>query len=118
MAKDGGHLAFGSDWPVVTLNPWEGVQTAVTRQTSEGQPEAGFVPEQRLSVDEAIAGYTLGAAYAGRREKSEGSIEAGKRADLIVLSQNVLEVDVHRIAETKTVMTMVGGRVVYRVDAK
>ncbi len=86
-------MAFGSDWPVVTLNPWEGVQTAVTRQTTEGQPEAGFVPEQRVSVAEAIAGYTLGAAYAGRREKSEGSIEAGKRADLIILSQNVLDVD-------------------------
>jgi predicted amidohydrolase YtcJ len=118
IAKDGGHLAFGSDWPVVTLNPWEGVQTAVTRQTTEGQPEAGFVPEQRLSVGEAIAGYTLGAAYAGRREKSEGSIEAGKRADLIILSQNVLDVDVHRIAETKIVTTMVGGRVVYRGDTK
>jgi len=63
-------LAFGSDWPVVTLNPWEGVQTAVTRQTSEGQPEAGFVPEQRLSVDEAIAGYTLGAAYAGGEKRA------------------------------------------------
>jgi len=118
IAKDGGHLAFGSDWPVVTLNPWEGVQTAVTRQTTEGQPEAGFVPEQRLSVAEAIAGYTLGAAYAGRLEKSEGSIEAGKRADLIILSQNVLDVDVHRLAETKIVTTMVGGRVVYRGDAK
>jgi predicted amidohydrolase YtcJ len=118
IAKDGGHLAFGSDWPVVTLNPWEGVQTAVTRQTTEGQPEAGFVPEQRVSVAEAIAGYTLGAAYAGRREKSEGSIEVGKRADLIILSQNVLDVDVHRIAETKVVTTMVGGRVVYRDDAK
>jgi predicted amidohydrolase YtcJ len=90
----------------------------VTRQTTEGQPEAGFVPEQRVSVAEAIAGYTLGAAYAGRREKSEGSIEAGKRADLIILSQNVLDVDVHRIAETKVVTTMVGGRVVYRDDAK
>ena len=111
-------MAFGSDWPVVTLNPWEGVQTAVTRQTTEGQPEAGFVPEQRVSVAEAIAGYTMGAAYAGRREKSEGSIEAGKRADLIILSQNVLDVDVHRIAETKVVTTMVGGRVVYRDDAK
>jgi len=117
IAKDGGHLAFGSDWPVVTLNPWEGVQTAVTRQTTEGKPEAGFVPEQRLSVEESVRGYTIGAAYAGRREKSEGSIEPGKLADLIIVSQNIFEIDPHRIAETKVLTTIVGGRVVYESSA-
>jgi predicted amidohydrolase YtcJ len=118
IAAAGGRLSFGSDWPVVTLNPWEGVQTAVTRQTTQGKPEAGFVPEQRLTVAETIEGYTLGAAYAGRREKTEGSIEPGKLADLIVVSQNLFEIDPHRIVDTKVVTTIVGGRVVYRPDAK
>jgi predicted amidohydrolase YtcJ len=118
IATAGGRLAFGSDWPVVTLNPWEGVQTAVTRQTTEGKPAAGFVPEQRLTVAETVQGYTLGAAYAGRREKTEGSVESGKLADLIILSQNLFEVDPHRLAETKVVTTIVGGRVVYQSGAK
>lgn len=118
IADAGGRLAFGSDWPVVTLNPWEGVQTAVTRQTSEGQPEAGFVPEQRLTVAQVIEGYTLGAAFAGRREKSEGSLEIGKLADLIILSQNIFDIDPHKISATKVVTTIVGGRLVYQADAK
>ena len=118
ISTAGGHLAFGSDWPVVTLNPWEGVQTAVTRQTAEGKPDAGFVPGQRLSVEETVRGYTLGAAYAGRREKTEGSIEPGKLADLIIVSQNIFEIDPHRIAETKVLTTIVGGRVVYQAPAK
>src|SRR6267154_1005141 len=118
IADAGGRLAFGSDWPVVTLNPWEGVQTAVTRQTSEGKPEGGFVPEQRLTVEETVRGYTLGAAYAGRREKTEGSIEGGKLADIIIVSQNIFEIDPHRLAETKVLTTMVGGRVVYQADRK
>jgi predicted amidohydrolase YtcJ len=118
VANSGGHLAFGSDWPVVTLNPWEGLQTAVTRQTSEGKPDTGFVPAQRLNVEETVRGYTLGAAYAGRREKTEGSIERGKVADLIIVSQNIFEVDAHRLAETKVLTTIVGGRVVYQAPAK
>jgi predicted amidohydrolase YtcJ len=118
ISDAGGHLAFGSDWPVVTLNPWEGVQTAVTRQTAEGQPEAGFVPEQRLTVAQVIDGYTLGAAFAGRREKSEGSIEIGKLADLIIVSQNVFDIDPRKIGATKVVTTIVGGRVVYQTDTK
>jgi predicted amidohydrolase YtcJ len=118
IADAGGHLAFGSDWPVVTLNPWEGIQTAVTRQTSEGKPEAGFIPEQRLTVAQAIEGYTLGAAFAGRREKSEGSLEIGKLADLIILSQNIFDVNPHRIDATKVVTTIVGGRLVYQADTK
>jgi predicted amidohydrolase YtcJ len=118
ISNTGGRLAFGSDWPVVTLNPWEGIQTAVTRQTREGKPEAGFVPEQRLSVAESVRGYTLGAAYAGRREKTEGSIEPGKLADLIIVSQNIFEIDPRRIAETKVLTTIVGGRVVYQAPAQ
>jgi predicted amidohydrolase YtcJ len=118
IAGAGGHLAFGSDWPVVTLNPWEGVQTAVTRQTSEGQPEAGFVPEQRLTVAQVIDGYTLGAAFAGRREKTEGSLEIGKLADMIILSQNIFDVEPRKIGATKVVTTLVGGRVVYQADSK
>lgn len=118
IADDGGKLAFGSDWPVVTLSPWDGVQTAVTRQTKEGSPTAGFVPSQRLSVADAVYGYTLGAAFAGRREKTEGSIAAGKLADIIVLSQNIFDVDPHKISDTTVKITIVGGHVVYRSDAK
>jgi len=113
IANDGGQLAFGSDWPVVTLNPFEGIQTAVTRQTAEGLPTEGFLPSQRLSVAEAIRGYTLGAAYAGFREKTEGSLEPGKLADLIILSQDVFEVDPRAINQTKVLTTIVGGRVVF-----
>jgi len=118
IADDGGHLAFGSDWPVVTLNPWEGIQTAVTRQTAEGTPEAGFVPEQRLTVAQAVDGYTLGAAFAGRREKTEGSLEVGKLADLIIISQNIFDINPHKIGATKVVATVVGGRLVYQADSK
>jgi predicted amidohydrolase YtcJ len=118
IADAGGRYAFGSDWPVVTLNPWEGLQTAVTRQTREGKPEAGFVPSQRLTVSQAVEGYTLGAAFAGRREKTEGSLEKGKLADLIIVSQNIFEIDAHKISETKVRTTIVGGQVVYQSDAK
>jgi hypothetical protein len=118
IADAGGRYAFGSDWPVVTLNPWEGLQTAVTRQTREGAPASGFVPSQRLTVAQAVEGYTLGAAFAGRREKTEGSLEKGKLADLIIVSQNIFEIDPHKISETNVRTTIVGGQVVYQSDAK
>ena len=76
------------------------------------------MPEQRLSVAQAIEGYTLGAAFAGRREKTEGSLEKGKLADLIIVSQNVFDIDPHKISETKVCTTIVGGQVVYQSDAK
>jgi len=116
IADGGGQLAFGSDWPVVTLNPFEGIQTAVTRQTAEGLPKAGFVPTERLSVADAVRGYTLGAAYAGFREKTEGSLEPGKLADLIILSQNLFEVEPRSINKTKVLTTIVGGRVVFQAQ--
>jgi predicted amidohydrolase YtcJ len=114
IESTGGHLAFGSDWPVVTLNPWYGVQNALTRQTREGDPPGGFVPHERISLKDAIKGYTLGAAYAGRRENTEGSIEPGKVADLIVLSQDLFKIEPNQIANTEVLLTMVGGKVVYQ----
>jgi predicted amidohydrolase YtcJ len=76
------------------------------------------MPEQRVTLAQAVEGYTLGAAYAGRREKTEGSIEPGKLADLIIVSQNIFEIDPHTIAQTKVEKTIVGGRVVYQSEAK
>jgi len=114
LEKAGARLAFGSDWEVVTMNPWPGVQTAVTRQDDKGLPVGGWVPEQRISVAQAIAGYTIGAAFAGHREKTQGSLEPGKVADLIIVSQNPFEVDPHELNKTQVVLTMVGGRVVYQ----
>jgi predicted amidohydrolase YtcJ len=118
IADSGGRLAFGSDWPVVTLNPWEGIQTAVTRQTAEGTPADGFVPGQRLTVEQAVEGYTLGAAFAGRREKSEGSIEEGKLADLIMVSQDIFNIQAKKIGATRVVTTILGGRIVYQAKKK
>lgn len=109
----GGHLAFGSDWPVVTINPWVGLQVAVTRQDMEGKPAGGWLPEQKLGLPDAVYAYTMGGAFAMRREKEEGSIKAGKLADLIILSQDIFEIDPHKIAATKPVLTMVGGKIVF-----
>ena len=117
IAESGGHLAFGSDWPVVTINPWPGIEMAVTRQTTDGTPAGGFVPAQRLTVAQAIEGYTLGAAYAGHREKTEGSIESGKVADLIIVSQDPFKVPASQLSKTEVMLTMVGGKVVYQSAA-
>ena len=117
IARSGGRLAFGSDWPVVTLNPWYGVQNAVTRQTREGKPEGGWVPEQRVSVAQAVEAYTLGAAFSGHREQYEGTIEPGKLADLIVVSQDIFRVDPHSISGTQVLLTLVGGKIVYQSPA-
>ena len=110
----GGHLAFGSDWPVVTINPWLGLQVAVTRQDFEGRPPGGWIPQQKLQISDAVYAYTMGGAYVMHRENEEGSIEAGKLADLILVSQNIFEVEPHKIAETRVVMTMVGGKIVFQ----
>ncbi|MGD0791975.1 MAG: amidohydrolase family protein [Terriglobales bacterium] len=114
IQEKGGALAFGSDWPVVTLNPWPGVQTALTRQTSEGNPPSGFIPQQRLNLEDTIRGYTLGAAFAGRREKTEGSLEPGKLADFILLDRDLFKIEPSEIGKTEVLITMVGGKIVYQ----
>jgi len=117
IQQAGGVLAFGSDWPVVTLNPWPGVQTALTRQTSDGEPVGGFLPKQRLNLEDTIRAYTLGAAFAGHREKTEGSLEEGKLADLIILDRDLFKIEPSDIGETQVLLTMVGGKIVYQSPA-
>jgi len=113
VEKSGGKLAFGSDWPVVTVSPWPGVQNALTRQTAEGEPAGGWIPQERISLEDAIQGYTLGAAFAGRREKTEGSLEPGKVADLIILSKDLFKIEPPDVLNEEVLVTMVGGKVVY-----
>lgn len=110
----GAHLAFGSDWPVVTLNPWPGAQILLTRETPEGTPPGGWHPNERITLPQAIKGYTLDGAYAARRDKTEGSIETGKLADMIVISQDLFKVAANQVGSTKAMLTMVGGKIVYQ----
>jgi len=114
LLASGAHLAFGSDWPVASLNPLLGIQTAVTRQDLNGKPQEGWNSQQKLTLDQALAGYTRDAAFASFFDQRIGSLEAGKLADLIVLSQNLFEVPALKISETKVQLTIVGGRIVWR----
>jgi predicted amidohydrolase YtcJ len=110
----GAVLAFGSDWPVVSLNPWEAVEILLTRETPEGTPAGGWLPKERLTLEEAIRGYTMGGAFDSKREETEGSIEVGKLADVIIISQDLFKVEPNQIGETIVLMTMVGGKTVYQ----
>lgn len=110
----GARLAFGSDWPVAPLDPILGIDAAVNRRTLDGKHPNGWFPEQKISVKEAIEAFTLGSAYAGFEDKDRGSITAGKLADIVVLDRDILDPkEQDRIAETKVVMTIVGGKVVF-----
>jgi hypothetical protein len=114
LAAAGAKLAFGSDWPVVPLDPFIGVQNAVTRQDQDGQPPEGFVFAQKVTLDEALAAYTRDAAFAEFEEAEKGTFEPGKLADVIVLSQDLFAVRPLEIRKTAVMLTIVGGKVVYR----
>jgi hypothetical protein len=114
LVTTGASLAFGSDWPVVTPDPWQGIQTLLTRETLEGTPAGGWDPKEKVGLEMAIYGYTLGAARAGFFDKTEGSIQAGKWADMIVLSQDLFKIPPIQIHNTKVLYTMVGGKIVYQ----
>src|SRR5262249_6938493 len=110
----GAKVAFGSDWSVAPLSPLLGIDAAVNRRTLDGKHPDGWFSEQKITVAQAIECYTLTAAYAAFREKERGSLEAGKLADLVVLSSDILlDGERDRIAEVEVLMTMVGGKIVY-----
>ena len=109
-------LAFGSDWTVAPLNPLEGIKAAVTRQTLDGKHPDGWIPEQKISINEAIRAYTLGSAFAEFAEKVKGAIAPGKLADLVILDRDIYSVPPSEIDKARVVLTIVGGRVVYETE--
>ena len=117
LLSSGARVAAGSDtpaFPVVYNNPLWGIHAAVTRQDSEGKPEGGWYPNQKVSRVDALKMYTLHPAYAAFEEDIKGSISPGKLADLTVLSKDILTIPEAEIRATEVVMTVLGGKVVYR----
>ena len=118
IQASGAVLSFGTDWPGTSaseypINPMLGLYAAVTRQTVTGQPAAGWFPNERISIEEAIRAYTYNTAYANFEEKIKGSIEVGKLADLTVLSKNLLKVNPKEYLTTDALYTIVAGKIVY-----
>lgn len=113
LLDNGASLAFGSDFPVEQVDPMLGIYAAVTRQDLKGWPEGGWYSEQRLSREEAIRAFTLGAAYAGFAETTTGSLELGKRADFIVLDRDVMTVPAEQIPLIRVEQTWLDGKPVY-----
>ncbi len=113
VLRTGAHLPLSSDFPGETLNPFYGIYAAVTRQDPQGNPPGGWYPEQRLTLDEAMRGYTVEAAYAEFEERSKGSIEPGKLADFVVISQDITELSPKDILNIQVLKTYIGGRLVY-----
>jgi predicted amidohydrolase YtcJ len=107
-------LGFGSDWTVATLDPIQGIAAAVTRRTSDGKNPGGWVPEQKITLAEALRAYTWGNAYANFTETHRGTLAAGKWADITVLDKDLFAIPVDSIGTARATMTVVGGKVVYR----
>jgi predicted amidohydrolase YtcJ len=118
IASHRGHLAFGSDWPVVSLNPMLGVHTAVTRTSPDGEPKGGWHAAERLSLKAAISAYTAGSAWASFDEQRKGTLTHGMLADLVILSSNIFSAQAkpEDLASTRAVVTVFDGKVVYRRD--
>ena len=108
-------LCFGSDWTVAPLNAILGIYAAVTRRTLDGKNNGGWIPEQKITVEDAIKCYTINNAYAAFEENSKGSIEPGKLADLVVLNQDILLIKPEEIKDVKVVMTVFDGEIVYQL---
>jgi len=116
LRRAGAVLAFGSDWTVAPLNPILGIYAAVTRRTLDGKNPDGWVPGEKVSVEEAVKAYTVNGAWAEFAEAEKGTIEAGKLADLVVLDRNIFAIPPEEIGQVKVRLTIFDGRIIYGKD--
>lgn len=116
MVEKNINIACGSDAPVEPFNVINGIYEAVTRKDLEGNPAGGWLPEQSLTVDETIYGFTMGGAYSSFEENIKGSLEEGKLADMVVLSDDIFNVEEDKIKDIEVDMTIFGGEIVYKRD--
>jgi predicted amidohydrolase YtcJ len=114
LLESGASLAFGSDWFVAPPTPLEGIYAAVTRRTLDDRHPDGWVPDQKITVEEALVAYTRAAAYASFEETLKGTIAPGKLADLAVIDRDIRSIPPHEIRNAKIVRTIVGGRTVFQ----
>jgi predicted amidohydrolase YtcJ len=115
LLKSGATLVYGADWPAcISLNPVRGLHNAVNRRTIDGQPPNGWVPEQRITIADALKAYTVNSAYASFDEKQKGKLVPGFLADLVVLSQDLFTIPAMDIYKTEVMMTMVDGKEVFK----
>jgi predicted amidohydrolase YtcJ len=112
--KSGARLAFGSDFPVESPNPFPGLSAAISRQDMEGQPPGGWLPHERVTFEQALAGFTRDAAYAGFAEGKFGALEPGKWADFILVDRDPTAVDPQALARTDVLETWVAGKKVWQ----
>jgi hypothetical protein len=113
LEKQGVVIASGSDFPVEYPNPFFGLHAAVTRQDRNNQPPNGWIPEERLSLEQALASFTINAAYADRHEKTLGSLEPGKWADFILVDQDLFNIPEQDIWKTQVIETWIAGKKVF-----
>ena len=117
LEATGAQLAFGSDWFVAPPTPLEGIYAAVTRRTLDDKHPLGWVPEQKISVDDALHAYTMGGAYASFSEKEKGILASGMLADVVVIDRNLTKIAPETIRNARITYTIVGGRVVFERNA-
>jgi predicted amidohydrolase YtcJ len=116
IAKANGRLSFGSDWPVMTIDPLKGLHVAVTRTTEDGLPDGGWIPSERLPLKKAIDAYTRDAAWASFDDQRKGMLARDMLADLVVLSDDIFAGPASRLTTTEVAVTIADGKVVYRRD--
>jgi hypothetical protein len=113
VLKSGAKLAFGTDFPVESPNPFPGLAAAISRQDMNGQPPGGWIPSERLTLEQAFDAYTRGAAYAGFAEQKIGALEPGKWADFVIVDRDPTKVDAQSLARTEVLETWIAGRKVW-----